>query len=218
VRSSFALTAAERFYWQHDAAFGPHGEVSLFDNGSDPPMEHQSRGLVLALDPRARRATLREQLLDPAKALLASSQGSAQRLDGGNWLIGYGGLPNFTEFSPAGRVLFDGTLGKGVQSFTTRLFRWTGTPLTAPAVAVLPSAGAAAGEETVAVSWNGATAVAGWRVLSGATPRRLAPIADASPTTGFETRISFRPRGPYVVVEALDAAGSVLGATGPLRR
>jgi hypothetical protein len=39
------------------------------------------------------------------------------RLAAGNWLLGYGRLPNFTEFDPAGRVLFDATLGRSVQDF-----------------------------------------------------------------------------------------------------
>ena len=33
--------------------------------------------------------------------------------------MGYGGLPNFTEYDPSGHVLLDGTLGKNVQSFRT---------------------------------------------------------------------------------------------------
>ena len=39
--------------------------------------------------------------------------------------MGYGGLPNFTEYDPAGHVLLDGTLGKNVQSFRTYLQPWS---------------------------------------------------------------------------------------------
>ena len=46
--SSFKLGPGTRFYWQHDAEFQPGGLISLFDNGSDPPKEKQSRGLLLA--------------------------------------------------------------------------------------------------------------------------------------------------------------------------
>ena len=45
--SSFKLGAGTRFYWQHDAEWQPGGLISVFDNGSDPPKEKQSRGLLL---------------------------------------------------------------------------------------------------------------------------------------------------------------------------
>ena len=35
--------------------------------------------------------------------------------------MGYGGLPNFTEYDSSGQVLLDGTLGKNVQNFRTYL-------------------------------------------------------------------------------------------------
>ncbi len=42
--------------------------------------------------------------------------------------MGYGGLPNFTEYNAAGQVLLDGTLGKSVQDFRTYLSPWSGQP------------------------------------------------------------------------------------------
>ena len=73
--------------------------------------------------------------------------------------MGYGGLPNFTEYDPSGHVLLDGTLGKNVQSFRTYLDPWSGQAPGVPSVAVSGS--------SVAVSWNGATNVASWQVLGG---------------------------------------------------
>ena len=61
-------------------------------------------------------------------------------------------------------------------------------------------------------SWNGATAVTRWRVLAGASPRALSPVGDAA-RTGFETAIAAPGRGPYVAVQALDGAGSVIGSS-----
>ena len=43
-RGNFKLGSGTRFYWQHDAEFQPGGLISMFDNGSDPPKEKQSRG------------------------------------------------------------------------------------------------------------------------------------------------------------------------------
>ena len=102
----------------------PGGLISVFDNGSDPPKEKQSRGLLLDPNTSNHTVTLVKQFTNPSKTLLAESQGNLLNLSsgentGGNWLMGYGGLPNFTEYDPAGHVLLDGTLGKNVQSFRT---------------------------------------------------------------------------------------------------
>ena len=110
-----------KFYWQHDAEFQPGGLISVFDNGSDPPKEKQSRGLLLAPNLSTHTVTLLKQFTNPTQTLLAESQGNVLSLPGGNWLLGYGGLPNFTEFDSAGHVLFDATLGKNVQDFRTYL-------------------------------------------------------------------------------------------------
>ncbi len=113
AHSSFKLGPGASFYWQHDAEFQPGGLISVFDNGSDPPEEKQSRGLLLAPNFHAHTVSLVKQFVNPGKTLLASSQGNTLSLAGGNWLLGYGGLPNFTEFNDSGHVLLDGTLGPG---------------------------------------------------------------------------------------------------------
>lgn len=211
--SSFRLGAATRFYWQHDAEFQPGGLISLFDNGSDPPKEKQSRGLLLRPDGSSHTVSLVRQYANPTKTLLAESQGNALSLPGGDWLLGYGRLPNFTEFDAAGHVLLDGTLGRDVQNFKTFLSPWTGRPTTSPAI-VARAAGA--GAISVAVSWNGATDVASWRVLAGASAGVLVPVASAA-KHGFETTIAVPSAGPFVSVQALDSSGAVIGASRVLK-
>ncbi len=212
-RSSFKLGPGVRFYWQHDAEWQPGGLISVFDNGSNPAKEKQSRGLLLAPDIATRTVTLVKALVNPAKTLLASSQGDTLNLDpgatAGNWLMGYGGLPNFTEYGPSGEVLFDATLGKNVQDFRSYLSPWSGQPTTPPAVLAEPSGATAT---TVAVSWNGATDVATWQVLAGASPSTLTPVATA-PKSGFQTTITAPSPGPYIAVQALNAAGAVIGVS-----
>jgi hypothetical protein len=213
-RSSFKLGAGTRFYWQHDSAFQPGGLISLFDNGSAPPKEKQSRGLLLRADTSSHTVSLVKQFVNPSKRLLASSQGNTLSLPGGNWLLGYGGLPNFTEFDSSGHVLFDATLGKDVQNFRTYLSPWSGRPASRPSVSVR-SAGA--GAFAVAVSWNGATDVASWRVLAGSSPSSpLAPVTSA-PAAGFQTTITAHTAGPYLAVQALDGAGAVIGASSTVK-
>jgi arylsulfotransferase ASST len=211
--SSFRLGPGSRFYWQHDAQFQPGGLISLFDNGSDPPKERQSRGLLLRADAAAHTVSVLGQFANPSRTLLAESQGSATSLPAGNWLIGYGQLPDFTEFDSSGHVLLDGTLGRNVQDFKTFLAPWSAQPTSAPSVLAKPQG---AGSIAVSVSWNGATEVASWRVLAGSSATSLAPVAVAT-KTGFETTIDALTSQPYVAVQALDRSGAVIGASPAVR-
>jgi hypothetical protein len=211
--SNFKLGPGTRTYWQHDAEWQPGGLISVFDNGSDPPKEKQSRGLLLDPNLQAHTVTLVKQFTNPTKTLLASSQGNLLTLPGGDWLMGYGGLPNFTEYDSSGHVLLDGTLGKNVQNFRTYLYPWSAQPPGAPSVLATPGAG---GTIAVAVSWNGATEVASWQVLAGASPSALAPVASAA-KTGFQTTIAAPTAGPYVAVRALDGAGTVIGTSATVK-
>jgi Arylsulfotransferase (ASST) len=211
--SSFKLGPGTHTYWQHDAEWQPGGLISVFDNGSDPPMEKQSRGLLLDPNLQAHTVTLVKQYTNPTKTLLATSQGNVLNLGDGNWLMGYGGLPNFTEYDASGHVLLDGTLGKSVQDFRTYLSPWSGHPTSPPAVVAAPAAGA---RIAVSVSWNGATEVASWQVLAGSSPSSLAPAATAA-KAGFQTTISVPAAGPYVAVQALTAAGTVIGTSATVK-
>lgn len=212
-RSSFKLGAGTREYWQHDAEFQPGGLISVFDNASAPPKEKQSRGILLRADISSHTVALVKQFVNPSKTLLAASQGNTLSLPGGNWLLGYGGLPNFTEFDSSGHVLLDGTLGKDVQSFRTYLSPWSATPPGRPSL-VVKAAGS--GAASVAVSWNGATDVASWRVLAGASASALAPVATAA-RSGFQTTITAHTAGPYVAAQALDGSGAVLGTSATVK-
>jgi hypothetical protein len=211
--SSFRLGAGTRTYWQHDAEWQPGGLISVFDNGSDPPEEKQSRGLVLRPNIANHTVTLVKQFTNPTKTLLASSQGDMLPLAGGDWLMGYGGLPNFTEYDASGHVLLDGTLGESVQDFRTYLSPWNGTAPGAPSVLATAGAG---GTMAVSVSWNGATEVASWRVLAGTSTSALAAVA-TGPKAGFQTTISVPSAGPYVQVQALNASGAVIGASATVK-
>ena len=211
--SSFKLGPGTHTYWQHDAAWQPGGLISVFDNGSDPPEEKQSRGLVLNPNVSNHTVTLVKALTNPSKTLLASSQGDMLSLPGENWMMGYGGLPNFTEYDNSGHVLLDGTLGRNVQDFRTYLFPWSGQPTDAPTVVAAPGSG---GTITVSVSWNGATQVASWRVLAGASSGALSPVSTAA-KSGFQTTIAASSAGPYVAVQALNAAGAVIGTSATVK-
>jgi hypothetical protein len=206
-RSSFRLGAGVAFHYQHDAAWQPGGEVSVFDNGGAE--EKQSRGLVLDPHPASHTVTLVKQFTNPEATLLTDSQGDLLSLPGGNWLMGYGGLPNFTEFNGAGRLLLDATLGPDVQSYRTYLAPWSGQPTQPPAIA---AQAAAAGMVSVEASWNGATTVSAWEVLAGSSPASMNVVA-MQPREGFETTVTITTAEPEVAVAALGAAGQVLGSS-----
>jgi hypothetical protein len=206
-RSSFALGPGAAFHYQHDAAWQPGGLVSVFDNGGGE--EKQSRGLLLEPDLARRRVTLVKAFINPNATLRSDSQGDLLRLAGGNWLMGYGGLPNFTEFNAAGQVLLDATLGPGVQDYRTYLASWSATPDSRPAIAAQAGAGSAM---SIEASWNGATAVRGWEVLAGPSASSMSIVATV-PKRGFETSISVAGQAPTVAVSALGAGGRVLGTS-----
>jgi hypothetical protein len=210
-RSTFRLGRGVRFAWQHDARRQLDGTISILDNASSPPMASQSRGIVVALDPVSRRATLRRQFTR-TPPVLSWAEANMQVLPTGNVMIGWGAVPSLSEHAPDGRQLLLMRFPRGDDSYRTFRFPWVGRPRTRPALA------ASRRGRTVeaAVSWNGATEVAGWELLGGRTPGTLRPLGRAF-RAGFETvlRTSTAPR--FVAVRALDAAGRPLGQSAVVR-
>jgi hypothetical protein len=210
--SSFKLGPGAKTYWQHDAEWQPGGLISVFDNGSTPPREKQSRGVLLKPNFTSKTVALVKAFVNPTKTLLAPAQGNTLGLPEGKWLMGYGNLPNFTEYDSSGRVLLDGTLGHNVQDFRTYLAPWNGQPATLPAI-VTKRSGASVQVQT---SWNGATAVASWKLLGGASPSVLIPLSSV-PKSGFQTTMTVTTDAAYVESQALDQNGNVLATSAPSR-
>jgi Arylsulfotransferase (ASST) len=210
--STLKLGPGTKTYWQHDAEWQPGGLISVFDNGSTPPKERRSRGILLKPDFATRTVALAKAFVNPSRTLLAEAQGNTLSLTDGKWLMGYGNLPNFTEYDAGGRVLLDGTLGHNVQDFRTYLSPWGGQPSTPPAV-VAKRSGASV---TVQTSWNGATDVASWLVLAGVSPSSLTPLTTV-PRSGFQTTATVTTGARYVQTRALDRSGNALGSSAPSR-
>lgn len=210
--SSFAMGPGASPAWQHDAREQPNGTVSFFDNGATPKIHSQSRVIVLALDLSHMTATLISGFNHSAP-LVAPSQGDFQPLAGGNWFVGWGQAPYFSEFAPEGRLLFDARLPAAYQSYTVFKFPWSGAPTQPLQIAVRAHSH---GGLVAYASWNGATAVAQWRLLAGASAGSLALIT-AVPRGGFETAIAIASSPRYVAVQALGAQGQVLATSATLR-
>jgi hypothetical protein len=201
-RSDFAMGPGTTFNWQHDARWHPRGTISLFDNGANPAVEKESRALLLRIDVRGRKVKLLHAYTHP-KNLLSGSQGNVQMLPKGHLLVGWGQNPWFTEFDAGGHIVFDGSFAKDADSYRVYRFTWNGHPRSRPAIAVKSSRG----RVTVYASWNGATGVRRWQVLTGANARKLKPIRTV-PRTGFETAIELKSPAKVFAVRALGASGA----------
>ncbi|MFI7596536.1 arylsulfotransferase family protein [Actinoplanes sp. NPDC049681] len=207
-KSDFAVAERARFSWQHDFRRRRDGSYSVFDNGAGVTKERdQSRGLVFKVDEQARRVTFVREFLHPQK-LSAPTQGSFRELADGGSFIGWGQMPYFTEYAPDGTVRLDGHLPLDNQSYRAYRAEWTGVPLDQPALGLRVEGG----NVVVSASWNGSTQVAKWRARAGGQPGALAQAATAA-RTGFETTLTVTGTPEYVVVDALDGAGKVLGTS-----
>ena len=213
-KSSFKMGAGTRFAWQHDVRRQPDGTITVFDNGAAPPVHKETRILVLDVNEQKNTATLVRAYHHPKK-LLAPFEGNAQFLPDGHVFVGWGGWPYVSEFSKSGKVLFDAYFGHGkppgedADSYRAYRMVWHGHPTDVPAIAVANG--------KVYVSWNGATDVTRWQVLTGAARDDL-KAGPAAPKSGFETAIQLPAEGKYVAVQALDSAGKVLAVSKTLKR
>jgi hypothetical protein len=213
--SSFRFGRGAEFEWQHDVQVHPGSTVTVFDDhccqitggGTFVSPTGPSRGVVLKLDQQTRTARLVAQYGKGA-GFDASYMGNAQRLPNGGTFVGWGSEPSFSEYSPSGEMLLDVVFPGHNQSYRATLEQWVGQPLYPPAGATRT----ARGKTTVYASWNGATEVASWTVLAGASSSALRPVTRHD-RTGFETAIPVAQAYPMFRVQARDANGRVLGTS-----
>jgi hypothetical protein len=206
-RSSFKMGPGTGTAWQHDVRWQPDHTLTIFDNGATPEAHAQSRVIRERIDWRRREVTLvgRDVRTPP---LSTGSQGDDQVLANGDSFVGWGEEPYFTEFSPSGQILFEGHIPSPGESYRAFRFPWSATPAAPPALALTVSGSTT----TLYASWNGATGVSSWRVLGGATPATLTPMASAA-YTGFQTTIVVAGTAADFAVQALGAGGEVLGTS-----
>jgi len=213
-RSSFRMGPGTRLAWQHDGRVLAGGEITFFDNGSNPPIHHQSRAIRIKLDFTTHEAHLAADYVHPDPPLLAASQGNMQTLASGNTVVGYGTVPAISEYAKDGSLLFDAHQPFDMLFYRAFRLPWRARPLSPPVV--LASLNTTGEETIVHASWNGATDVVSWRVLAGAHSDSLAARARI-PDEGFESSATLPKKYAYVAVQALDSAGRVLGASRAVR-
>jgi hypothetical protein len=210
LASSFKMGPGTETAWQHDARMLPDGEVTLFDDGSNPPIHKQSRAVRVALDFKTHEAHLAGSYTHANPPLLAPSQGNMQTLASGNTVVGYGGVPEISEFASGGSLLFDAHLPYEMAFYRAFRFPWSGLPTSPPSV--LGALNDTSEETVVHASWNGATEVAAWRVLAGAATGSLS-VRATIPARGFESSTTLPVKYARVAVQALDSAHHVLGTS-----
>ena len=117
--------AGQLFAYQHDPEAIGNGEYTFMDdesNGTTKELAY-SRVVVVRLNLTTRTATLVRSLSQP-EGLLTGAEGNAQTTRNGDLFVGWGALPYFSEFSPAGRLLFNARLPKGVTSYRAYRMPW----------------------------------------------------------------------------------------------
>ncbi|HCG56668.1 MULTISPECIES: arylsulfotransferase family protein [Brevibacterium] len=204
--SDFEMGEGATFAWQHDAIRRDDGTITLFDNHAAPRLG-ETRGLRLDVDEDTKKATVDTEYPAPDDRS-SGSQGNLQELDNGNVFIGWGSEPYFSEFTNDGKLLYDATFTGG-SNYRAYRFAWQATP-SAPPTATKSEPGE--GITRVHMSWNGASRVAAWRILSGDSEEQLEETAVVD-RTGFETAADITPAGSRIVVEAVDENNERLGAT-----
>lgn len=227
--------ASAAFRWQHNPRVTGINRFTLFDN-------HRldngycwsgvcSRGLELEYDPVARTVWLLNEWTQP-QGVVSASRGSVQRTHGGSALLAFGQNPVFTEYTPTGDLAMDFQRGQvltidhgieNVVAYRVAKGPWVGRPPWGPNISCLAAADAGGGggaepPHRVYVSWNGATEVDRYVLLTADAPTDLdgpAAVVAQSPRNGFETEFAVRGYAlrQYARVAALDAAGAILGAT-----
>src|ERR671910_454460 len=216
-KSDFQMGEGARFAFQHDARRLPDGNISIFDNGTTvfkngfPEAVEESRGIVLGLEEQKMRASLVGEYTHPDKQY-ADAAGNVQVLPNGGVFVGWGRALAISEFSHEGELLFDASLLRKNKSYRAFRFLWSGQPLDRPAAAAERTS---EDELRVYVSWNGATEVESWEVLTGPRVERLKSLGSV-PRDGFETAMVVRTVDPYVAVRAIHRSGRVLGTSKPV--
>lgn len=139
-------------------------------------------------------------------------QPPALRPPHGGAFVGWGQLPNLTEFAPDGSVRFDAAFPTGGSTYRAYRVPWSARPHTSPSVVAQTDSDTT----TVYVSWNGATDVERWQLLGGSDDDQLAPITNAA-RSGFETAMKVDNAPAFVAVAGLDHAGHELGRSRAVR-
>ncbi|KAJ7191187.1 ASST-domain-containing protein, partial [Mycena pura] len=207
------------FHWQHHARWrNDETQISLFDDGAasieltvivDEPV---ATGKYLNVDQKTMTVSLAKRFFPSPNSDLSLAEGSTEPY-GDTVVVGYGNNPWVTvhDFASAS-VLFSAIIGpnnasfhgiNNYRAFQTSTLQFAGHPKQPPAVAL--SGG------DVYVSWNGATHVASYTLLTGHSANDVRTRVTNVPKAGFETKIHGSGIEAFFKVAALAKNGITLG-------
>ncbi|KAF7314046.1 hypothetical protein HMN09_00563300 [Mycena chlorophos] len=236
--SSFSIVGTDHgpiFSWQHDARWRGPKTISVFDDGAALIRgKTASTALVNNTIATGKFVEFDEERMmmhvvkrfapfpNPGPSL---AEGSTERY-GPHVVVGYGWTPWLTVHDwRTQEMLYAAVIGPNNASlwkggitnyrvYQTTLDEFVGRPNTKPAVALEKSS---RGEIVVYVSWNGATQVVEYAVLTGSDAKRVHKTVRVQRRTGFETMLACHGCGKYIQVAALGKDGKVLGKSGVYR-
>ncbi|KAF7367932.1 hypothetical protein MSAN_00858200 [Mycena sanguinolenta] len=219
-----AIGNGTEFHWQHHARWrADETHISLFDDGAalltasvnviDEPV---ATGKYLKVDQEAMTVSLTKQFIPHPSQNYSLAEGSVE-FYGDTVLVGYGLLPWSQAYSfDTQELLFSAVVGPNIASlgnnnaginnyraFQTSTLQFTGHPTVPPNVSVT--------DGDIYVSWNGATHVASYTLLTGSSANDVKQTVTSVPKSGFETKISGARTAEFIAIEALAANGTILG-------
>ncbi|KAB8300821.1 hypothetical protein EYC80_002749 [Monilinia laxa] len=210
---------ATNFGFQHHARFFDENltEITFFDNhdmyiNSPTPncTADCSRGMKIRLDYDAMTVKLVREFYHP-KSVQAWAEGGIHALDNGNFLVGYGVVPSFAEFTDTGDVAMEVQTrpwyvasGRGTDLYRVYKFDWVAQPPWKP---VMVEVG-----QILYISWNGATEVESWALYGGSSPNTMHHLL-TFPKTGFETGVRPSNSSSFYQAVALNKDGNELDST-----
>ncbi|KAK9423286.1 putative ASST-domain-containing protein [Seiridium unicorne] len=198
-------------------------ELSLFDNTvltlDVTCMTNCSKGRVVRIDQEKLTVAITEQYFHP-QSIQAGPEGSFDLTSNGNVLVGWGYTPSITEHNATTRqCVLDVQFGifyVGPDNYRAFKAPWKGEPTWDPSIASNPASNGTEGA-MVWVSWNGATDVEEWILLSAASPDtdnwNSSQVVSRVSKDGFETGIPVDETVMYARVSGLNSAGQILGST-----
>lgn len=172
------VNGSAEFHFQHEARITGKNRFTLFDNHrdnhngfcDDETEDNCSRGLEVEYNPETMEVWKVNEWRHP-QSLVSASRGGVQRTPKGNVMVAWGQNPMYTEYTADGELVMDIQRGRVVpiehgifDVITYRVWKgdWEGNPDWKPSIACAPDDTG----RTIYVSWNGATAVHDWVLVS----------------------------------------------------
>ncbi|KAJ7776050.1 ASST-domain-containing protein [Mycena maculata] len=223
-----ALGKGTEFHFQHHVRWRmDETHISVFDDGGafiatdviiDEPV---ATGKYLKVDQEAMTVSLTKQFIPGPNRNYTLAEGSTEPY-GDTVVVGYGYTPWTQAYSfDTEELLFSAVIGpdnaslwndngiNNYRAFQTSTLEFTGHPKLPPNVSVTDGA--------IFVSWNGATHVASYTLLTGPSVWDVSKKVTKVPKSGFETKIKSAGSSEFIVVAALAANGTTLGKSAVYR-